>query len=73
MEIVYKNKRDIPFKMVAIGDVFSYSGALYMRTQEITSMDTEELYNAVNLEFGEFAFFNNNDEVTKKESQIIVS
>ena len=29
--------------MVAIGDVFSYSGALYMRTQEIY----EEFYEAM--------------------------
>lgn len=73
MDIVYKNKNKVIYNMVAIGDVFSYSGALYMKTQKITSMDTGELYNAVNLKFGGFAFFNDNDEVTKKEAQIIVS
>lgn len=73
MDIVYKNKNKDTYNMVAIGDVFSYSGALYMRTQEITSVDTEEVYNAVNLKFGGFAFFNDNDEVTKKDAQIIVS
>ena len=66
MDIVYKNKNKDTYNMVAIGDVFSYSGALYMRTQEITSVDTEEVYNAVNLKFGGFAFFNDNDEVNKK-------
>lgn len=73
MDITYKNKNKVTYNMIAIGDVFSYSGALYMRTQEITSMDTGELYNAVNLKFGGFAFFNDNDEVTRKEAQIIVS
>ena len=73
MDIVYKNKNKDTYNMVAIGDVFSYSGALYMRTQEITSVDTEEVYNAINLKFGGFTFFNDNDEVTKKEAQIIVS
>lgn len=32
MDIVYKNKNKDTYNMVAIGDVFSYSGALYMRT-----------------------------------------
>lgn len=73
MEIIYKDKKKVAFEMVAIGDVFFYNGALYMRTPEITSMDTEEIYNAVNLKLGGFAFFNDNDEVTKKEAQIIVS
>lgn len=73
MEIVYKDKKKVSFEMVASGDVFFYNGALYMRTPEITSMDTEEIYNAVNLKLGGFAFFNDNDEVTKKEAQIIVS
>lgn len=50
MDIVYKNKNKDTYNMVAIGDVFSYSGALYMRTQEITYVDTEEVYNDVTAE-----------------------
>lgn len=72
MNIIYKDKEKITFKMVAIGDVFSWNDALYMRTQEIVSID-RDLYNAVNLKFGGFAFFNDNDEIIKKETQIISS
>lgn len=32
MDIVYKKKDRIAFKAIAIGDVFSHGGALYMST-----------------------------------------
>ena len=53
MEIVYKNKRNIPFKMVAIGEVFSWKGIIYMATHEATSTITGELFNAVSMKDGE--------------------
>lgn len=73
MEIIYKNKRNIPFKMVAIGEVFCYDGALYMSIQESTSKSTGELYNAVNLADGESTYFYENEVVLLVKAQIIVS
>lgn len=73
MEIIYKNKRNIPFKMVAIGEVFSWDGALYMATHEATSTSTGELYNAVDLADGESTYFEASDEVVLVKAQLVIS
>lgn len=73
MEIVYKNKRNIPFKMVAIGEVFSWDGALYMATHEATSTSTGELYNAVDLADGESTYFEASDEIVLVKAQLVIS
>lgn len=73
MEIIYKNKRNIPFKMVAIGEVFSWDGALYMATHEATSTSTGELYNAVDLADGESTYFEASDEIVLVKAQLVIS
>lgn len=73
MEIIYKNKKMVAYKMIPIGEVFSFRGTLYMSTQEVLSASTGELYNALNLNIGGYAYFDDNDEVTQEKAQIIVS
>ena len=73
MEIIYKNKRNIPFKMVAIGEVFSWNGILYMTTREGTSTSTGELFNAVSMKDGEISYFEANDEVVLVKAQLVIS
>lgn len=73
MEIIYKNKRDIPFKMIAIGEVFSWDDALYMATHEATSTSTGELYNAVNLADGESTCFDDDEVVFPVKAQLVIS
>ena len=73
MNIVYKNKENkVAFKAIAIGDVFSYDGTLFMSTVEILSA-AGKLYNAVNLDTGGLICFDDHDEVTEEEVQVIVS
>ena len=73
MEIIYKNKRDIPFKMIAIGEVFSWKGVLYMAIPEGTSTSTGEIFNAVSLKDGEISYFESSDEVVLVKAQLVIS
>ena len=73
MEIIYKNKRNIPFEMVAIGEVFSWNGSLYMATREGTSTSTGELFNAVSMKNGDVTYFDANDEVVLVKAQLVIS
>lgn len=73
MEIIYKNKRNIPFKMVAIGEVFSWSDVLYMATHEATSTSTGEVFNAVSMKDGEITYFEDSDEVILVKAQLVIS
>lgn len=73
MEIVYKDKKKVAFEMVAIGDVFSYNGDLYMSTQEVSVVGTGDVSNAVNLANGEAAYFDENDAVIPVKANLVVS
>ena len=73
MEIIYKNRSNIPFKMVAIGEVFSWNGILYMATREGTSTSTGELFNAISMKNGEIIYFDSNAEVFLVKAQLVIS
>mgnify|MGYP006862841165 CR=1 FL=1 len=73
MEIIYKNKKTVAYKMIPIGEVCSCHGTLFMSTQEVLSASTGELYNAINLDVGGFVYFDDNDEVTVEKAQVVVS
>lgn len=73
MEIIYKDKRKVNFEMVAIGDVFSYNGDVYMSTQEVSVVGTGDVSNAVNLANGEAAYFDENDAVIPVKGQLVIS
>ena len=73
MEVIYKNKRNITFKMVAIGEVFSWNGILYMATREGTSTSTGELFNAVSMKDGDISYFEASDEVVLVKAQLVIS
>lgn len=73
MEIIYKNKKMVVYKMIPIGEVFSFRGTLYMSTQEVVSASTGELYNAVNMSIGGGDYFDDNEEVTPVKAQLVVS
>lgn len=72
MEIIYKNRSRIPFKMVAIGEVFSWNDVLYMATREATSTSTGEVFNAVSMKNGEITYFEASDEVVVVKAQLVV-
>ena len=73
MEIIYKNKKKVAFKFIAIGEVFSWNGMLYMATREGASTSTGELFNAVSMRDGEITYFDANDEVVLVKAQLVVS
>lgn len=73
MEIIYKNKRDIPFKFIAIGEVFSWNSILYMAIPEVTSKSTGELFNAISMRDGDGVYFYANDEVVPVKAQLVIS
>lgn len=73
MDIVYKNKKTVAYKMIPIGEVFSCRGTLYLSTQELVSASTGELYNAVNMSIGGGAYFDDNEEVTPVKAQLVIS
>lgn len=73
MEIIYKNKKMVAYKMIPIGEVFSFRGTLYMSTQEVVSASTGELYNAVNMSIGGGDYFDDNAEVTPVKAQLVIS
>lgn len=73
MEIVYKNKKKVAFKMVALGEVFSWNGILYMATREGVSTSTGELFNAVSMRDGDISYFEASDEVVPVKAQLVIS
>lgn len=73
MEIIYKDRRKVAFEKIAIGDVFSYNGAMYMSTREASFTGTGEDYNAINLADGECNYFDAYDEVVLVKAQLIIS
>lgn len=73
MEIIYKNKKMVAYKMIPIGEVFSCRGTLYMSTQEVVSASSGELYNAVNMSIGGGTYFDDNEEVTPVKAQLVIS
>lgn len=73
MEIAYKKKEEIAFRLVVVGDVFSQDDIFFMRTQDFLSKATELSYNAVNLNNGGFFYFDDNDEVHPVDAQLVIS
>lgn len=65
-----RKKNNTSFELVKIGEAFSWEGALYMRTRLCKSSDI--LCNAVNIEDGGFAFFENSDFVEKLDAELTI-
>lgn len=73
MKIIYKNKKKVTFKFIAIGEVFSWNNILYMAIREGTSTSTGEIFNAVSMKDGEITYFEANDEVVLVKAQLVIS
>lgn len=73
MEIIYKDKKKVAFKFIAIGEVFSWNGILYMATREGASTSTGEVFNAVSMRDGETSYFEASDEVVLVKAQLVIS
>lgn len=73
MKIVYDNENKVAFQEIIIGDVFSHCGTLYISTADALSKSTKEPHNAINLDTGGFAYFDDNDKVTPVKAQIVIS
>lgn len=65
-----RKKDNTLFELIGIGEAFSWEGALYMRTRFCKSNDI--LCNAVNIEDGGFAFFENSDFVEKLDVELTI-
>ena len=72
MEIIYKNKKKVVFEKIAIGEVFSWNGILYMATRDGISTSTGELFNAVSMRDGESSYFEASDEVVPVKTQLVI-
>lgn len=78
MKIVGKAKRDdLYFGDLSIGstficlcDVGHDSPYVYMVTEDVTNHETGELYNAIELGSGEFAFFENDNPIKRIRAEI---
>lgn len=73
MEIVYKNKKKVAFKFIAIGEVFSWNSILYMAVPKGTSTSTGEIFNAINMADGESTYFDDNEIVIPVKAQLVIS
>ena len=73
MEIVYKDKKKVAFKKIAIGVAFSWNSILYMAIPEGTSTSTGEIFNAVSMKDGEISYFESSDEVVLVKAQLVIS
>ena len=71
MEIIYKDKRKVNFEMVAIGDVFSYNGDVYMRIQQVKSYDGIR-YNAATLKEGLLMTFKDTNNVAVIDADLVI-
>ena len=68
MKIVEQKKPYVVFADIGVGNVFYYEpegsyGFYYQRCEEICTTEGEVLANAVDMETGEFAVFENYDEI----------
>ena len=72
MNIIYKKQCEA-YKLLTLGDVFSWYDTMYMKTQNFLSESSGELYNAVNLANGEAAYFDENDAVILVKAQLVIS
>ena len=59
--------------LIAIGEVFSWNGILYMTIPEGTSTSTGELFNAVSMKDGDISYFEASDEVVLVKAQLVIS
>lgn len=72
MNIVYTGQQKThEFCDVATGDVFMFKENLYMRIQNINSCDGLR-YNAVTLKDGFLMMFQNNDDVTSVDADLVI-
>mgnify|MGYP004511359985 CR=1 FL=1 len=63
---VETNRKAIPFVSIPEKEIFTHNGRCYMRLADFYLEEIDKgaiLYNAVNLETGEFAFFSSDDAV----------
>lgn len=72
MDIIYKGKTKNLFKCVVAGEVFKYEDCFCMRIETITN-DIGIWYNAVNLDSGDLASFDDNDAIEEVDAQLTVS
>lgn len=72
MNIVYTGQQKThEFREVATGDVFMFKENLYMRIQNVNSCDGLR-YNAVTLKDGFLRMFQNNDDVTSVDADLVI-
>lgn len=72
MNIVYKKQCEA-YKLLTLGDVFSWAGIMYMKTQNFLSESDGELFNAVSMRDGLSTYFEASDEVVLVKAQLVIS
>ena len=73
MNITFKNKGDIPYSDLDIGDIFNYGGSVYMLTDQ-QEEDMPDDLKSVNLANGEMEIFGKKVMVNRYEdAELILS
>lgn len=72
MEIIYKGKKKDSFRTIVAGEVFKYEDCFCMRIETMTS-DIGIWYNAVNLDSGDLASFDDDDVIELVDAQLTIS
>lgn len=72
MDIICKGKEKGSFKCVVAGEVFKYKECFCMRIENITN-DIGICYNAVNLDSGDLASFDDDDTIELVDAQLTIS
>lgn len=67
---VNDTRKDIPFELVEVGEVFSWDGKIWMRTRLCRVGDI--LCNAVNIADGILAVFEDSDFVEKLNAELTI-
>lgn len=72
MEIIDKGKKTSSFETVVAGEVFRYGEGIYMRIETVTSV-MGIYFNAVILNSGDLASFDDDDTIESVDAQLTVS
>lgn len=72
MDIIYKGKKKDSFRTIIAGEAFKYEDCFCMRIETVRN-DIGIWYNAVNLDSGDLASFDDDDIIELVDAQLTVS
>lgn len=73
MNIVKIKPNAVKFSQICVGDCFEWSNYIYLRTCKFRDYETNDIYNAINLDSGTFEFFYGETDVIKVNSTLSIN